>query len=230
MSDDSTENEQLPPLPPLWRRVIDVFVSPGKLFESLAANPRWLGAVIVGGIFITLSSALIPLDLIESMIRAQMLERGQEMPAGPAQMAKVGKIVGTVMGSVIFLLISLVVGGICTLVFGFILGDRGKFRQYFAATAHAFLIYAIGALAITPLRITARDPQLLLSPGNALQGILPDGYLLNVISLLDVFGIWAYLVLAIAVTRIDSKRGFGSAFAFLLVVAVGFAMFGAIFR
>ena len=224
------EGVEARPLPPLWRRIVDVFVSPGELFERLALEPKWIGAVLVGGLLVTLGAVLLPVELYENAMRAQFAARGQEVPGDPEQMARIGKIAGSVIGPVMYLLISLFVAGVCTLAFTFVLGDRGKFKQYLSATAHAFLIFAIASLAITPLKIAAGDPQLMLSLGNVLAGILPDGYFLNVLGLLDVFGIWSYAVLAIAATRIDSKRSFGSAFAILLAVAIGFAMIGAIFR
>ena len=232
MSETPLETQQEPlgrPLPPLWRRFIDVFFSPGDLFERLADNPKWLATVILGGVLIALGAFLIPVELYADMMRAQFLERGQEIPGDPERMATFGRIGGTVFGLVSYTLISLIVAGFLTLTLAFILGDRGRFVQYFAATTHAFLIYAVAQLAMTPVKIAAADIQLILSPGNALRGVLPDGYFLNVLSTLDVFAIWAYAVLAIAATRIDPKRGFGSAFAILMVLAVGFGMIGALF-
>lgn len=218
-----------PALPPLWRRFIAVFFSPGEMFERLAKNPKWFGAALLGGVLVGVGAALVPLDLYADAMRAQFLERGQEIPGDPDQMARIGKTVGTVFSLVGYALISAVVGGILTLGLAFVLGDRGRFVQYFSATVHAFLIYAVAQIAMTPLKIAARDPQLMLSPGNALRGILPDSYFLDVLSTLDVFAIWAYAVLAIAVTKIDPKRGFGVPFAILMAVAVGFGMVGAIF-
>lgn len=218
------------PLPPLWKRVVDVFVAPGEMFEKLAANPKWVGAALLGGVLVAISGVLIPLEMYEDLVRAQMMEAGQDVPGDPAQMAMFGKAVGSIAGPIFYVLVSLIFAGMATLVFAFVLGDRGRFSQYFAATAHAFLIYALGAVAVTPLRIAAGDPQFLLSPGAALTGMLPNGYFLDVLSSIDVFSVWAYAVLAIAVTKIDTKRGFGTAFAFLMVLGIGFSMLAALGR
>lgn len=217
------------PLPPLWKRVVDVFVAPGEMFEKLAANPKWVGAALLGGVLVALSGALLPLELYEDLARAQMMEAGQDL-GDPEQMANVFKIAGSIMGPIMYVVVALIFAGFSTLVFAFALGDRGRFSQYFAATVHAFVIYALGAVAVTPLRIATGDPQFLLSPGAALSGMVPDGYLLNVLSSLDVFSVWAYAVLAIAATKIDTKRGFGSAFAFLMVLGIGFSMLAALGR
>ena len=144
-------------------------------------------------------------------------------------MAEIQRTAGAVMAPVMWLIIALFMAGFATLVFAFILGDRGRFKQYFAAVVHAFLIASIGGLAITPLKIAAEDPQLLMSVGNALRGILPDGFFLNVLRGLDVFAIWANAVLAIAVTKIDPRRSFGSAFGVFMVISIGFAMIFASF-
>ena len=63
-----------------------------------------------------------------------------------------------------------------------------------------------------------------MSLGNALRGILPDSYFLNVLRGLDVFGIWANILMGIAVTKIDPRRSFGSAFGFYMTITIGLAM------
>jgi len=223
------EETDLRPLPPLWRRVIDLFFSPGELFERLAANPKWLGALLLGAAVTALSVILIPAELFEDMMRAQFAESGQESPVDPAQMATWAKVGGSVLGPVSQVVFGLIVAGLTTLVFALVLGDRGKFRQYFAATMHAFLIPVIAGLAITPLRIASGDIQLILSPGNALRGMLPDGYLLDVLSSIDIFSVWMFALLAIAVGKIEPRRSFGSAFAIFMVLVIGFGMVRALF-
>ncbi len=216
-------------LPPIWKRVIDLFFSPGQMFEALAEDPRWLGAVLLGAVVTFTSVILIPTELYELTMRAVLLERGQPLPDDTEQFARIQRTVGAVVAPVFWTIITLAVAGLSTVVFAFVLGDKGRFRQYFAAVTHAFLIASFGGLLITPLRIAAEDPQLLMSIGNAFVGILPDGYFLNVLRGLDIFAIWANIVLAIAVTKIDRRRSFGSAFTVYMVLSLGFAMIAANF-
>ncbi len=218
-----------PVLPPLWRRVLDVFLSPGELFTGLAVSPKWLGALLLGGLITTVSVLLIPPEIYETQLRAIFLERGQDLPGDPARMARMNRVAGSVVAPVFWTIVSLLVAGLATLVFAFILGDRGRFKQYFAAVTHAFLIAAIGGLMVTPLRIAAGDPQLLMSIGNALRGTLPDSYFLSVLRGLDVFGIWANVALAIGMTKIDPRRSFGSAFVVFMTLSIGLAMIAAMF-
>jgi hypothetical protein len=42
--------------------------------------------------------------------------------------------------------------------------------------------------------------------------------------MLDLFAFWSYAVMAIGVTKIDPKRGFGFALAFFLAFALAFAL------
>ncbi|MDH3224464.1 MAG: YIP1 family protein, partial [Gemmatimonadota bacterium] len=183
----------------------------------------------LGAVLVAAGVLLIPVEIWETQLRGVFLERGQPLPGDPSRLARINRIAGSVGGPIVLTIIALAMAGLSTLVFAFILGDRGRFKQYFAAVVHAFLIASIGGLAITPLRIAAEDPQLLMSIGNALRGILPDGYFLNVLRGLDVFGIWANVLLAIAVTKIDPRRSFGSAFAFYMAISIGLAMITATF-
>ena len=219
--------DALAPLPPLWRRVVDVFVSPGELFSALAKQPKWFAAILFGGVLMGLATWLVPAEVYESSMRALLLERGMEVPDNAAQTAAFQRLGGTILSPVLFLVFSAALAGISTVIFAFVLGDRGTFKQYMAGAAHAGIITAVGLLVTTPLRINAGDPQFAISLGSMLAGIIPDGYFLNVLKTQQVFGIWATFVFAIAATRIDSRRGLVSAFAILMVVGLGFGMLGA---
>jgi hypothetical protein len=76
---------------------------------------------------------------------------------------------------------------------------------------------------VVPLKLAQGDPSLTLSLGT-FAFFLDEGYPLRVLKMLDLFGLWAYVVMAIGVTKIDPKRGLGSALGFFLVFALGFAL------
>lgn len=214
----------------LFQRFVGVFVSPGKTFEWLAEEPRWLGALVLAAIFAVVGQFLIPAELMESTMRTQMIDSGQNMSDEDIErFVRISRTFGPVFGVLAVGLITLIAGGLVTVLFSFLLGDDGSFKQYFAATAHAFLISGLGTLAITPLKVMSRDLQLIIGPGSVLGGMLGDGYLGDFLRLVDVFMIWALAVLAIGATKIDPKRDFTTAFAglmaiYLIVVAI-FAIF-----
>jgi hypothetical protein len=221
-------NDAQPPLPPLPRRLLDTVFSPGKMVAEVAANPKWLGALIVSAVLITLSTALIPPDILAELQRRAALERGIDMPALTGRaltIIRVFAIVGPLVG---FALIALLMSGIYTVIFAFVLGDEGTFRQYLAVMVHASFIPALVTLPLTPIRIAMRDPQLTLSIGSFLV-FLKAGYLLNVFRLLDLMQIWSAIIVAMGAHAIDKRRSVGSAAAILLtlslLVALVFARF-----
>jgi hypothetical protein len=231
-ADPSEEEFQTPPpptLPPLWKRVIDVFFSPGRLMEAVAANPKPWGALAVGAILVGLAGFLIPAELYEEFIRSTALERGDPVPDDLGTLGNVSRISGLIAGPLFWVLWSLLLGGVATLIFAFVMGDRGRFKQYFAAAAHSLIIPAIGGVLMVPLRIANQNPREVLSVGTFLGGLVPEGYFLNVLNAMDLFALAGFAVLAVGASRIDRARGWGSAFAALFVVnlliSMGFAVF-----
>ena len=226
---DSVGHDEIHPereassLPSLPARLVAVFVSPGRLMEQLAEEPRWLGALVVSALLIGLSVTLIPAEVFLEVQRQAALERGVDFPAmgdNAIQFMRVVIPVTTVLSSVIF---SFVFAGIYTVIFAFVLGDEGQFKQYLAAVAHAWFIASLFSLLLTPLRISTGDPQFTLNLASFLF-FMPDGYFLNVFRVLDLSQIWSTLVIAQGAHAIDKRRSFGSAATILLMILVAVAL------
>jgi len=210
-------------LPPLPRRLLDTIFSPGKMVAEVAEHPRWLGALLVSIVLVTLSTALIPPEILAEVQRRAALERGIEMPEMSDRVLtviRIFSIVGPLLG---FALIAFLMSGIYTLIFAFVLGDEGTFKQYLAIFAHASFVSAVMTLPLTPLRIATRNPQFNLSVGSFFVFLEP-GYLLNVLRLLDLTQIWAALIVALGAHAIDPRRSFGSAAAILLCLTLAVAL------
>lgn len=216
-ADQQGGGEALPPLPPLWKRVIDVFFQPGELMAALARQPRWFGSFLIGAVLVGLAAWLIPAEVYQETFRAMSLESGREMPPQAAQFARIG---GLVMGPITWLIYTMVLASVATVLFAFVLGDEGRFKQYLSATSHALLIPAVGGLVTVPLRIMAGDFRMTLSLGSVLSGFLSPGYLLNLLRGVDMFLLLGLAVLAVGAGKIDRRRGWGSAFGSLLLFSL----------
>jgi hypothetical protein len=216
----SRQESRLPPLP---KRLFDVFFSPGRLNEQLAENPKWIGALLVSAAIVGLSMALIPAEVFLEFQREQALERGVDFPELSDRMVRVTRVIVPSLAAVSTLLFTFLFAGLYTLVFAFILGDEGRYVQYLAVVSHAWFIAALFGLLITPLRISTGDPQLTLNLANFLF-FLPDGYLLNVFRVLDLTQIWSTLVIAQGTHAIYSRRSFASAATILLIMLLGVAL------
>lgn len=216
-------SEQVPELPPFHRRILDVFFSPGRLCEALAEHPRWGLALALGAVLVVGQYLLIPADIWDATFRDMVLQQGREMPEGFGGGGTLMRLSGLIGGFVFWFVFSFLMAGVVTLIFAFVLGDEGRYRQYLAVLAHAWLIPAFVGLLLVPVRITARDPQLTLNLGSFLL-FLPDGYWLKVATMLDLTQLWAWVVVAVGAHAIDEDRSVKSAAIILLVFSVALAL------
>ncbi len=225
---DPENTPEAPALPSLPARMLNVFFSPGEVMAGLKDNPAWVGALVFGAALVVLSGVLIPAEIFEATMRQQILERGGPAPDNIDTMARIGRVVGIVGGAVFWFVISAAMAGLLTLIFAFILGDRGKYKQYLAVLAHAFLISAVGTLAVVPLRIAAQDASVLLSVGTFMP-FLEEGYFARVLGFVDLFGLWSWAVVGIGVAALEPKRTVGGAIGIVMVIPIALAMIFGIF-
>ncbi|GMR13187.1 MAG: hypothetical protein BMS9Abin29_1389 [Gemmatimonadota bacterium] len=225
---DPVDESEAPQLPSLPVRALNVFFAPSDLMAGLRSHPAWVGAVALGSILTVLSAILLPTEIFEVSMRQRLLESGGEVPDNLERMAGFFRIGGAVAGFVFWWVIAAIMAGLVTLIFSFGLGDRGTYRQYLAVLAHAFLISAVGALAVLPLRISAQDASMLLSVGTFMP-FLEDGYPARALRLLDLFGLWSWAVVGIGVAVLEPKRTVGSAIAIVMAIPVAMALIFGIF-
>ena len=219
---------EAPPLPAFPMRFADVFFNPGRVTASLRERPAWGLAMVVGILLVTVMVALIPAELWQEMQRQAMLRSGRDIgqiPEAAQRISQVMRYVGPAIGIPIS---EFIFAGIVTLVFTFILGDEGRYRQYLAMVSHAWLITLTVELALVPLKIAQGNPQATVSVGTFFF-FLPEGYLLRVFNLLALSKIWTSLVLAAGVHAIDPKRKYATAATVLIMLNVASALIFGIF-
>ena len=210
-------------IPGIHRRFVDTFFSPSKMNAYLAAEPRWVVALVVSVALMGLQVALIPSEVWESLIREQSLAQGGTplpMPDWVTDWMGILAAVGAAMTTAIAIPIG---AGFLTVIFAFVLGDEGSYRQYLAVTAHSFFIPALVGFLIVPLKITTQDPQLTLNLGSFFF-FLPSGYWLGVLTAMDLTQVWSSLVIAQGAHCIDRSRSFRSAVVILLSLMLAIAL------
>ena len=131
------EDTAAAPLPSLPKRLVQVFFSPGELFTALREKPVWFGALAVAAVFIVLSTILIPTDVWVEFSRNQMIQQGQEIPAGFESSGAIIRIFSVLGGPIGFSIMVFIIAGIVTLFFSFLFGDEGRYVQYLSVVAHA---------------------------------------------------------------------------------------------
>lgn len=202
------------PIPSLPVRIVQVFTSPGKLFEALRERPVWLGMLVTLIVVGVVAGLLVPEEAWRSMIADQM-----PPDADPEQIegtVRFWSTLGPILGVILTPLSIALVAGLLILAYNVVLGGEASFRQLFSATTHAYVILTVGGLVGLGL-LAASGEQVVLSPALLLPE-MGDGYLARFLERINVFALWTIVVLGIAVSRIYPKRSTGGGIAYLLVL------------
>ncbi len=197
--------EQETAAPGLLRRYFSVFFSPDQLFQGLRSQPAWGGAMLLGACLAAAGTFLLPPELMLGAIREQLLAQGQPVPPAFSNQPGWIRYAFAVAPLISWGILMTIFSGLVMVFFAFLLGHEGTFKQYLSVVVHAHLISATATIVLLPLRIVAEDAQLLLSLGS-FAGFLNDGYVLNFLSYLDLFGLWSWLLVGLGVARIARKQ------------------------
>jgi len=227
LEDEGSRGDE-PHLDSLPIRLINVFVSPGKLMDQLADRPSWVAVLLLTTFISAVTAALVPAELIYETIREQMIQQGVDVgDFGEAQMTALRY--GRIPGAVIFsLLLQFGIAGLYSVIFIFILGDDGRYKQYLAAVSHGWFIPVVIGVLLLPLIIQTQNLELRLTVDVFIGSFFEPGFVRNVAKLLDFTVIWSILVIAQGAHAIDRRRSFASAATimltifFLYAIAIGF--------
>jgi len=216
------------PVPSLPTRLLQTFVSPGRMAATVAEHPRWLGAMLVSALLLSLSLAILPLEVLEEAQRRAIIARGGTMQEIPENARMIVRIVSIVAPAIMFAVFAFIGAALTTFIFAFVLGDEGTYKQYLAVSVHAAVITTLAAVLLAPMRIAAENPQLTINVGTFLP-FLPEGYFSNVLQALDLSQIWSSLVTAMGIHAIDKRRSFASAATIQLAIVLVIALIAAYF-
>ena len=202
-------------------RALKLFVSPGALFDELRENPRWIGALVLAIALTVLVTILIPGDVFMEYVRGQMARRRADIPQDALergmQIARITRYLGPVVGTLIG---AFLISGVLYLVFELGMGGEAGFRPVLASTSHALIIPAVGGLVTLPVIIRTGDLAASLSLDLLMPGI--GGYPGRLLHGMNFFGLWAAVVLGLAMAHIYRKRSPGGSIAFSVGVYVAF--------
>ena len=231
---NAAASEDAKPLPNLFSRLIMVFVAPGELFNQLKLTPKWLGSFIL---VLVLAGAPATWLQSEDMVRDQITQ-GLSDDASAEEVARVegigdffaspaGRSLSTVLAMAFIAVIMLAYVGLIMLVFNVFMGGEASFKQLFSFTTHASLISSVGALVSVPLKLAKEDMKAGMNLG--LLSPVDSGFLSNFLTGIDIFAIWATIVLALGLSKLYTNRSVGGIavilfIIFALVVAVGAAL------
>ncbi len=223
-------------------RIVGVFFSPGATFRDIAQRPSWIAPMILliviwSGLCATLvkradwvgytKQQIEKNKFAASQIEALPEARKEAAYEQGAQRSKISQYVRGVIGWPLLILFS---AAINFAAFKLIGGVRTNFGTVFALTAFAHLPMSLRELLAIPVTFL-KDPQsidpqnfLASNPAAFLQDSAPVWQLI-LFGSLDIFSIWAIILMAIGFSATDPKKApigkalgiaFGTAFSFIL--------------
>lgn len=199
------------PEPGLFSRLIAVFVAPGRAMEAVKARPRWLVAGLVIMAVMALFAALTAtisgpeqLDMMKEtklgrMMSPEQLQAAEDQALNPSTAKRIATTISAAAGG----WIAVFVAGLVFLLFGKLAGGTGTFKQVMGVVFWAGLIsYGLGTLVKLPL-VLAKHSVMEVSTG---LGALAPGDPLSLgyqlLSIFDLFSIWAVAVMVIGFEKI----------------------------
>ena len=178
-------------------RVLAVFFSPGNLFEQLRRKPVW------GGLAFLVVFLHVVAQTVEVMAVVRLLADADAIHPISDRFGVIGAR-GLMATGFIF-----ATAGFMFLVFATVLGDNGRYEHYLSITVHASLVPAIGSLLMSLLDSSLSFGSFLPFPD--------DGFLRVFLSHLHPFTLWAVVLAALGVSKIQPGRSWWSALAVLVI-------------
>jgi hypothetical protein len=215
MSDIATVPQPAAAERSLAARLVGVVFSPGETFRSIAAHPRWLGAmvavvvIVAGANFALLSTEVGQQALFDQQIRgAEAWGRTltAEQQDGMERMLPTMRYITLASTVVLVPIITFALAGVLLAVFNAVVGGDARYRQVLAVLTHAGAISIIGTLFTTPLNYARESLSSSTNLGVFLpfldEGSLPARFL----GMIDLFLIWWVVVLGIGLAVLYKRR------------------------
>ena len=223
-SDAAGEEHGIPSLPV---RIVQVFVSPAKLFDALRHRPAWIGAllglVLIGVAMQLLTPVILSEEAWREVIETQMAgsaAAGADRTAVEQQIEFLltwGPTIGAATMVVITPISLCVIAGLLLIAFNVILGGAATFKQLLSASVHASYVHLAGALIVLALMAMGAQ-QTTLSPSLLLPEM--EGFIGRFLNGINVFSVWTCGVLGIAVSRLYRGRSIWAGTMYLLALYV----------
>jgi hypothetical protein len=231
-------------------RIFGVFFSPKPTFADIARKPSWVAPVLLLlliniGLSVTLVHRADWVEVSKDQIakskfassHIDQLSEDQKERAYEQAAAR-GKVIRYARGFVGWPLLLLFSAGLYLGVFKLIGGARTNFATAFAVTAFAHLPMGLRELIAIPV-LFLKDPasidpeNFLASNPAAIFSDLPTWQMVP-LAFLDVFGLWALVLMAVGFSATDPKKlpigkSFGLVFGVFLSLMLFFTMLAWIF-
>jgi hypothetical protein len=198
--------------------VFGIYFSPTRTFERLKEKPVWLVPLIVVVVANLAVTALAIHYFDWSSQREAALERMQERGMTEEQIEQATERMDALYGSPLMKTVFPVVGALITQVIGVLfltvvfnlglplLGASGNFKRSLSVVAHGSLVAVPGAVVRAILILLRRSAEV----STSLQAAFPDlkqGFLAVVLSRIDLFVIWQFILFGLGLKVAFDTKG-----------------------
>jgi hypothetical protein len=202
--------------PGFFKRLIWLFISPGRLMDELAEKPRVLFWMLFWPIAFVLPLVLRwPLYL--DMLREQMAASSDYMeslmgiemtPEMIEQSVSQSSVSGLITTGILMFVSAVLMALIFFAIFK-IMGGKGKFKAYLSVVVHSNIIIALYSLLLIPISYLTNDlhqsiPLTSLATLVSAEDASPA--LLGLLVKLDIFVIWRYAVMGIGFAAVSKLK------------------------
>ena len=208
-------------------RMVGTLFSPGRTFASVnkqVEHQDWLIPLIVIAIVGMLSAYLImPMAQTGEMeaMREQLQKDEQQ-----AQVLKVGSIIGILVAAIGTVATLFIQAAIFLALANFVLGGDGTYKKTLAVVSYSSLVGIPDAIVTVPLMLIKGSMKVQVGLSLLLPGSMEGGFLFHSLSMLNLFSIWQFSLIAIglgAVADIRTRRAaygvFGLWIVYVLITA-----------
>ncbi len=198
---------QRPARPPFFHRLWMVFVQPGDLFKGLAPNPAWFPMAVFVGAVMAASTLLAPAEMYQDMaLQGVDGEANAEAAENIGQLPPIVFRVGALAAALVFggFIVPVLISVGTYVLFVFIRGDEATFKQHLCVVVHSGVVVAVGGILNTFVAVRAGDLTQALTVGSFFP-FLPEGFFSNFLFRLNLFSLWAAVIVGIGLATLDSR-------------------------
>jgi len=219
------------------KNLINTFITPRKIFESLKEKPEWVTPFIIILVTVAITATLTIEMTKETMMMKQeeiMRERGltdeqieqaMKFAAGPFVMVT-GAISAAIFTTIIFLLFALLLN-----IFIPLFGGIGAYNRVFSVICFsAMVIVPADILKLILIAIT-RSPYVSTSLALFVPNLAKESFIYQLLSGLDFFMFWEMILVSLGISITNEiKRDNAYIIVFIIWIAsifisIGFGMF-----
>lgn len=198
--------------PGIGRALLQLVVSPRRLFDSLREDPRILAPLLILAVsFVVLAQATFSgpflADVSESLENAQMsaAQRASVLEKMGGTLGRLMALGPMVLSVVITLLVALWLKILLALVQSYFPSPPTRFRSLFSLTAHVWLVSAIEFAFKLPLMLAKGTLYVYTSAALLLPGEASRTTLFRLLDEIDLFKIWIGVLLVIGLESIAGQ-------------------------